>query len=227
MDFEGDPFVGQLSRQEPNETFGLIVCAFFHQPKPIHFTDFYQQLIQQLQTHLTDDEKQVFYLYPIANLHITIATLYSFKDPKPESPEKCLQYWKERFDQLKKTSKNRSIVLTLDSIQLSRAAGYFQFKDERNGIENLRKSIREICKPDDGQPLLTIPGIIHTSFLRFIKKPQDPGKFEDKFHRICQEIFAKIKDISFDIDEVCLALESQPYMHIPCDKDHILDIMKV
>jgi hypothetical protein len=226
MDFEVDPIIEQISRNELNETFGLIICAIFHQPKPIQFADFYHQLIQQLKTNFTDDEKQAIYLYPIAHLHITISTLYNFKHPKPESPEKCLQHWKECFKRLKQTSKNQSIILTLDTINLSKAAGYFQFKDEINGFENIRQSIREICKPEDGQSAITMPNIVHTTFLRFAKKPQDPAKFEEKFHRICKEIFAKTSGILFEIDEICLAFEALPYMHIACDEFHVLDIMK-
>lgn len=226
MDFEADPLIGQIVRKETEETFGLIICALFHQHKPIHFVDFYHQFIQQIRQNFTEDEQQSIYLYPIDYLHITITTLYSFKHDPPQSSEKCLQYWKERFHQLKQTSKNRSIVLTLDSINLSKAAGYFLYKDEAGAMENLRQSIREICRPEKGQPELMIPSIVHTSFLRFVKKPEESNKFEEKFHRISREIFSKTKEILFEIDEICLALESRAYMHIPCDQDHVLDTMK-
>ncbi len=226
MDFETDALVEQLARNEKKETFGLIICGLFHQPKPRQFADFYHQLIQHLEASFTEDEKQSIYLYPIAHLHITIATLFSFKHPCPASPDKCLQHWKDCFIQLKRSSRNKSIILTLDAIQLSKAAGYFLFKDETKIITNLRQSIREICVPEEGQPALQIPEIIHTTFIRFIKKLEEPGKFEEKFHRICGELLGK-KEISLDIDEVCLALESYPYMHIECDEAHVLDSMKI
>jgi hypothetical protein len=226
MDFEIDPLIEEISCNKKKETFGLIICALFHQSKPISFANFYHELIQELQNNFTDDEKQSIYIYPIAHLHITISTLFNFKDPWPESPEKCLQYWKECFIKLKQTSKNQSIVLTCDTIRLSKAAGYFQFKDKNNGIENLRQSIRDICIPEEGQPSLIIPNIIHTTFVRFIKKPNDPIKFEEKFHRICKEMLKKINEIRLEVDEVCLAFEAHPYMHIECDEFHILDIMK-
>jgi hypothetical protein len=226
MNFEIDPLIEQISRKEAKETFGLIICALFHQPKPAQFADFYHELIHQLQTNFNDDEKQSIYLYPIAHLHITITTLFSFKHAWPESPEKCLKYWKECFTKLKQTSKKNSIILTLDSICLSSAAGYFQYNDENNGIENIRQSIRNICVPEDHQPSLHIPNIVHTSFVRFIKKPNDPIGFEEKFHRICKELFDKRKEIRFEIDEVCLAFESRPYMHIESDEFHVLDVMK-
>ena len=226
MDFEADSHVQDIARNEKKETFGLIICALFHQPKPIYFVDFYNQLIEQLQNNLNDDEKQSAYLYPIAHLHITITTLYNFKHAWPESPEKCLKYWKECFNKLKQTSNKKSIIVTLNAIHLSKAAGYFQFTDENNGIDNLRQSIRDVCIPQGGQAPLHVPSIVHTSFVRFIKKPNDPIKFEEKFHRICKEVLAKTNEIRFEIDEVCLAFESFPYMHIDCDDLHVLDIMK-
>jgi hypothetical protein len=137
-----------------------------------------------------------------------------------------LKYWKACFNQLKQTSKNKSIVLTVDTISLSKAAGYFCFNDEDNRIENLRQSIRDICVPEPGQSSIHVPNIVHTSFLRFIKKPKDPKKFEEKFHRICEELLEKTKKISFEIDEICLAFETRPYMHIDCDEFHVLDIIK-
>lgn len=226
MDFEADPLIQEIARNEKRETFGLIICALFHQPKPINFADFYGKLIEQLQTNFNDDEKQSVYLYPLAHLHITITTLYNFKDEPPASSEKCLKYWKERFTKLKETSKNKSIMLTLDSIKLSKAAGYFQFKDDNDAVGQIRKSIRDICVPEATEPSLNIPNIVHTSFLRFTKKLNDPGQLEEKFHRICREIFEKTNEIRFDIDEICLAFEARPYMHIDCDQYHILDIMK-
>ncbi|UJR36707.1 hypothetical protein I4U23_029424 [Adineta vaga] len=226
MDFETDVLIEQIVRKEPQETFGLIICALFHQPKPIRFADFYHKLIQELYNNFTDDEKQSIYLYPLAYLHITITTLYNFKHPWPESPEKCLQYWKECFKNLKQTSKNKSICLTLDTIQLSKAAGFFYYKDEHHAMENLRQTIQNICIPENGQPALHIPNIVHTSFLRFVKKLNDPVQFEKKFHRICKEIFEQTGEIRLEIEEICLAFESQPYMHIDCDESHVLDIMK-
>jgi hypothetical protein len=226
MDFEVDPLIEQLARKEKKETFGLIICALFHQPKPIQFADFYHQLIDQLQTSFNENEKQSVYLYPIAHLHITISTLYNFKHEWPQSPEKCLKYWKERFTKLKQIPKKSSVILTLDAIHLSKAAGYFQFKDENNGIENIRQSIRETCIPEDGQSSLHVPSIVHTSFARFIKIPNNPKQCEETFHRICQQMLEKTSEIRFEIDEICLAYEARPYMHIDCDEFHVLDIMK-
>ena len=226
MDFEADALIAQAARKESPDTFGIITCALFHQPKPALFVDFYRKLTEELYNSFTDDEKQSVYLYPIAYLHITISTFYNFKHSKPQFPERCLEYWKERFTQLKQTSKNKPIRLSLEAIQLSKAAGFFLYKDEQHAVDDLRQSIRTICVPEEGQPPLHVPNIVHTSFLRFIKKPVDPGQFEEKFHRICKKSFEQIGEFFLEFDEVCLAFESQPYMHIECDESHILDVMK-
>lgn len=226
MDFEADASIERITRKQFDETFGIIVCALFHQPKPTHFANFYHELIQQLQNSFTDEEKHAVYLYPLAHLHVTIATLYNFKHPPPAAPDRCLQYWKERFAKLKEHSQNKPIRLQLDAIQLSKAAGYFQFKDENAAVIDLRRSIVETCVPEEGQAPLHVPNIVHTSFLRFAHKPAEPALFEEKFRRVCREVLAKTGEICLDVDEICLALESRCYMHIDCDESHILDTMK-
>ena len=67
----------------------------------------------------------------------------------------------------------KSFVLTLDSIQLSKAAGYIHFKDEHHGIYKLRQAIQATCIPEDGQPSLHVPNIVHMTFVRFIKTLDD------------------------------------------------------
>ena len=226
MDFEADALIDRIVRKQVDETFGLIICALFHQPKPTRFADFYHKLIRQLQNSFTEDELQAVYLYPIAHLHITISTLYNFKHPPPAAPEQCLQHWKDCFAKLKQRSQNKPILLQLDAIQLSKAAGFLQFRDELDAVGSLRRSIVEICVPEDGQPPLHLPNIVHTSFLRFVRKPAEPALFEEKFHRVCRQVLEKAGDIRLEFDEICLALESRSYMHIDCDESHVLDVMK-
>ena len=226
MDFEADPLIEQISRREKKDTFGLIVCALFHQPKPVAFAEFYHRLVDQLRSTFTADEKQAVYIYPIAHLHITIATLHSFKNAWPPSAEISLAYWKERFTRLKNAPHQGSFSLTLNTIELSPAAGYFQFQDHSNGMGLLRRAIEEHCQPEMGEPKLHVPNIVHSSFLRFVKKLSQPAQFEEKFVRICKEVLANAADIRLDIKEVCLAYESHPYMHIDCDEAHVLDILK-
>lgn len=223
---EPDPFVCELARGEKRETFGLIVCALFHQAKPIGFAQFYHRLIERFHQELTDDEQKAIYLYPIDYLHITVTTFVNFKYPKPESPQLVLNYWKDAFEQLKKTSRHRTIHLVLETIELSNAAGFFQYRDDNKGIEYLRQSIKEHCQPENEQTKLHVPNIIHTTFLRFVQPLADPQAFHEKFHRISHQLIEQTPLVSFDIDEVCLALESHPYMHIASDQSHVLDTMK-
>lgn len=225
MDFETDPLIEQLARGEKKDTFGFIICALFHRPKPIAFAEFYQRLTDRLRSALTDEETQTIYIYPIAYLHITIATLHSFKNAWPQSPENSVTYWKERFQRLKNTARQGSFSLTLNTIELSAAAGYFQFQDPSNGMGVFRRAIEEHCQPEPNGAKLHVPNIVHTSFLRFVKKLAQPAQFAEKFHRICKEVFADSAEIRLEIDQACLAYESHPYMHIDCDDAHVLDIL--
>ena len=226
MNFQEDSLIDELSKNHRRETFGLIICAFFHQPKPIPFVDLYRQLIDQLENSFNSDERQCCYLYPISYLHITISTLYSFKHPPPASPEKFFDQAKEFFARFKQNSRQQSIHLTIDAIDLSEAAGYFHFKDEANRFASIRQSIKQLWQPDEAKEKLNLPNIVHSTFLRFTRKLNDPQTFQEKFQRISQQIFQQSKEIFLDIDEICLAFESHPYMHIPCDESTILDVMK-
>jgi hypothetical protein len=227
MDFEIDPLIEQLSRQEKKKTFGMIICALFHQPKPISFAELYSRLTNQFNLCLTDDEKHAVYIYPIAHLHITIAVLHSFKHAWPQSPEQCLMDGKKSFEKLKEIFQQKSIVLVLDKIELSPAAGYFQFQDVTNGIESLRQSIGQAYLSQSEQSKIQMPNIVHSTFLRFARKVDNPILFEEKFHRICNEILVSTPRIRIDIDEICLAFEAHPYMHIECNESHVLDTFHV
>lgn len=225
MEFKADHWIQELSNNKRRDVFGLIICAIFHQPKPMEFQNFYRRLIDRFEKSFNDDEKLSVYLYPIDYLHITVSTLVSFLTTTVESPEKSLEYWKNSFKQLKTNSRQQKITLKIEKIELSSAAGFFQFKDETNGIEWLRTKIRDCCLPEDSFGKLHIPNIVHTTFLRFIKQPEDSERFLQKFSQISDEFLTQTNTIVFDIDEVCLALESHPYMHIERDHTHVLDIM--
>lgn len=86
---------------------------------------------------------------------------------------------------------------------------------------------------------MRIPGIIHSTFLRFSRIPQTPGgEVQEKFR---SKILGKIGSKFFGTGDkngngnenentpfllqantMRLVLESTPYMHIPNDDEHVL-----
>lgn len=80
---------------------------------------------------------------------------------------------------------------------------------------------------------LIIPNIIHSTFLRFGSKPQTNGKvIQDKFQSLLHENHNMTKVFlnnnnnnrsGICIDGVKLVVENRAYMHIPFDKDHVLE----
>ncbi|OEU20156.1 hypothetical protein FRACYDRAFT_260248 [Fragilariopsis cylindrus CCMP1102] len=65
-------------------------------------------------------------------------------------------------------------------------------------------------------PPITIPGIIHSTFLRFSRIPKTCGKIIQE--RFQSEVIPNLH-VSNTVNLVC---ESTPYMHIPADDQHII-----
>ena len=229
MNFFVDPVIQQLTHSDIDkvQAYGLAICALFHQPKPLLFADFYHRFISRFQAALDVDEQRAVYFYPIDYLHISIALLINFKKSQSPSPDDCLAYWQRCFAAVKTEHHRKPIVLSMDAIRLSSAAAYFEFCDELGEMKRLRESIQRLCVAEQGtgsEPIF-IPNIIHISFLRFKDTVTDAAKFEQAFHRVVQEMIAdtNLSSIHFAIDEVALVLETHPYLHNPCDDEHVLD----
>jgi hypothetical protein len=229
MNFFVDPFVQQLARSDADkiQAYGLAICALFHQPKPLIFTDFYHRLVSRFHAALDADEQRAVYFYPIDYIHITIALLINFKRPQSPSPDDCRAYWQQCFTAAKAEHRRKPIVLSMDAIRLSPTAAYFEFCDELGEMKRLRESIQRLCVAKQGvvSAPIFIPNIIHISFLRFKDTVTDAAKFERTFHRVVKEMMAEtnLNSIRFTIDEISLAFETRPYLHNPCDAEHLLD----
>ena len=51
--------------------------------------------------------------------------------------------------------------------------------------------------------------------------------FVDKFQQIASQMMKEeaTRSLQIDIDEICLAIESSPYMHMASDGEDVLDTM--
>ncbi|CAF0776393.1 unnamed protein product [Didymodactylos carnosus] len=232
MNFQTDPYIEKLAVNEKEETFGLIICALFHAPQPRTLDLFYNRLFHEFNSVLDDDEKQSIYLYPNYALHITIATLINFKTmtglKNEEERKSMIDHWSDKSKLMKaRMSQIKSFYIEINSIQLSPAAGYIQYSDASdNQIQQLRDYIKQTCIIDNDNEQLSsrvhIPDIIHTTFLRF---KQNTIKNSQTFIEKFQTINNRLKEqpiITIEIDEICIACETHPYMHIPNDSDHVL-----
>ena len=169
-EFEIDPLIVELAQGKRRSTYGIMVCGLFHKPKVPSLALFYTKLVANFEAALNEKEKQSVYICPMEYLHITIVDLHNFKTPSPSSIPTSLLHWKQRFLELKNKWKDikTPILLSIDEIRLSSAAGFIQFKHDAaaGGIDLIRSTLKEICRPDK-DAVLYIPNIVHMTFLRF------------------------------------------------------------
>lgn len=153
------------------------------------------------------------YVYPLAQTHITVLTAINFKseiDPSQsrmslieEAAERLLAFLNSVATSL------RPIVITVGTPVLSGRAGYLPIQNPSGEIEWIRRAALQFCR-ELGEPLARVqaPTIIHSTFLRFRRPPVDAEGFLYAFRRIAQEVVFG----SATLDEILVALETQPYM---------------
>ncbi len=124
----------------------------------------------------------------------------------------------------------------VDRAQIGEKAGILLWRDcyciENNGrgsFELIRNILREEYEKSlfdipKGKKLI-IPGIIHSTFLRFGGKPHTNGQLiQDRFQSLMND--SKLKEIFEDgivIESMKLVVEKRAYMHVPCDKHHVFE----
>ncbi|VEU43120.1 unnamed protein product [Pseudo-nitzschia multistriata] len=148
--------------------------------------------------------------------------------------------------------------LVVESAQIGKKAGILLWRDLSGGIEAARACLREAAAaaeqgaaPANGnanantnknsnsntttKAYPTIPGIVHSTVLRFSRVPATPGEtVQERFRsgvlqRLGTDLFAAGSAIASDT--VRLADETTPYMHFAPDEDHglrhVLDRAKI
>lgn len=102
--------------------------------------------------------------------------------------------------------------------RLSRAAGLFWVENPTGHVAALRAcATRAAERVAARMPSLppsalgfSVPGIIHSTFLRFHAGPPPAAEFAAAFEAVAD----LWRDVEVDAESVCLALEQHPYMHV-------------
>lgn len=185
------------------------------------------------------------YLYPYEKLHITIATLISNNDysklqhgdsvDQSSQEEKIIEVWKKILKRASDSSKwprKAPFQLQVESAQIGSRAGILLWKDLSGSVEAVRQCIREACIDEAktfqdanlSPTTLSVPGIIHSTFLRFYQTPVSDGSdVQDKFQSM---VLPKLHNFfppnpPREVRVMRYVCERTPYMHIPNDDDHV------
>lgn len=205
-----------LSGEPDVPTFGLnLACAW---PFPEAWRAGYERLAQRLGA-LGD----WLYVYPLANTHVTLVTLVSFARhirPIPETVHSLEARVPEIIAALSPLLAGdsrdglKSFQLQPEPPVLARGAGILPLVNPDGEVQRLRASVRDLLQRN--APLhrelvergLNVPGIVHSSILRF---RQPPPKLE-QFLAAFDEIAAEVKFPPMDAGEILLTTETKPYM---------------
>ncbi len=197
-------------------TFGLnLACVW---PFPEAWRVGYELMAQRLGA-LGD----WLYVYPFAHTHVTLVTLVSFARhirPTPETVHSLEARMPEIIAALSpllaEGSRDglKSFQLRPDAPVLARGAGILPLVNPDGEVRELRTRVRDLLQRNAplhrelGERGLNVPGIIHSTILRFRQPPPELEQFVATF----DEIAAEIEFPPMDVGEILLTTETKPYM---------------
>ena len=231
-EFRGDELISSVAHGHPVETWGPVVIVNWA-PKFVNSEYNFQQAYEDFIQHLRSNHPSVTeycYFYPHATLHTTIATIVPStfgkdkvnEEDKGHIEEKSTQFVEERIS-------SAPFQLKISDIQLSKDAGILRYEDN-DMINNIRKTVSNLPQflSLDRSTLTDytkIPSIVHSTFMRFIKVPDDPDLFLDRWNKSIQE-FREKGSLLFQqqtlIDGCYLVNELIPYMQSSHSSPHLL-----
>ena len=228
--FAVDPYI-QLLTQQNGDQFGIVLVANW--PPSQSTTQPYKIFLEKVHSCFEPEDLRgnppAAYFYPPEHLHITIATFTPFTTSKPDDIQKysecCTRVMKQSFE--KPDWPNAAFSVEIDRMQIGEKAGIILWRDDGQ-FAAMRKILQEEFDNNfnldpsafDNRRVI-IPPIIHSTFLRFGRTVRSDGEVvQAKFKEICseaKELFGKV-----EVKSMKLVIERVPYMHIPCDENHVL-----
>jgi hypothetical protein len=160
------------------------------------------------------------YVYPLWETHVTLITFLSFsrhRQPTPEQLEEMRSLFRSIREMLNYVFDNEQIhpfEIELGPPALSRKAGILPVANPSGEIPRIRRRAGQML---EGRPALrdrlargglNVPGIMHSTILRFKRAPQDARRFLAGFDAVA----AAARPFSFRVDELYLTAETKPYM---------------
>jgi hypothetical protein len=248
--FQADPMVQALFSKE-DDYFGLVLVAGW--PPNLEVLDPpYQEFLKVVRQcfskeedgaadddsssdEAADDGTSAYYLYPTRYLHVTVATLYP---TQKRSAGVDYDQLKAQYTELVQAAAKRPkwpttpLQFQIHSTQLGSKAGILLWTERTGGLQRMRDCLRQQeAASSSVVQIHSIPGIVHSTFLRFAQVPSTPSGsvIQQRFQSL---VVPKIKGIFSNTDTtattivasttVKLVCATTPYMHIPNDDQHVL-----
>ena len=236
-EFEADPVVSDLISDNRPQYFGLVVVTGW--PPTPKMVSSYRTFIENIRQCFDDDDLigdyPSVYLYDSAHLHVTVASLHPVRvrsiGAEPSTHYEALEKsWRHLVESASRRPEwpTSPLEFEIDSCQIGRKAGIMLWKESTGGLAKIRSCLASEASEKNHStesPLKihSIPGIIHSTFLRFNRIPSSNGELVQS--RLQSKVLPALHDtfsgrvIYSDVKLVC---ERIPYMHIPNDKRHVI-----
>ncbi len=157
------------------------------------------------------------YVYPECETHVTILTFANFSLHHRPDPTRLVQL-QSLLDPvralLRPLLNGPAFELILGPPVLTRKAAILPISDASGAIPRIRESVTATLAADKGlhselmRAGLNVPGIIHSTIMRFKSQPRDLPRFLADFDQVA----ATAKPFPLAIDELLLTTETKPYM---------------
>lgn len=219
-----DPLAVELAEGKRRQAFGIVLTSLWR-TTPQAFQDQYTAFRQKL---LDDPEIGPYvYVYPYYALHCTVASLSKFTTG-PLSSEAGFalravyeRHWRESLDaafHTCSTMPTRPFSLVFKKPSVDASAGIIMLEDATGHMANLRDCIRQAAANESlpanniklTKDTFHIPGIVHSSFMRFRRKPPSFRRFRERFAAVA----ASWVPVEVQLRQFSMTREIRPYMHV-------------
>jgi hypothetical protein len=199
-----------LATEPDAPVFGFnLACAW---PFPAPAARFYKPIAERLAAL-----GPAVYVYPAWQTHVTIVTFINFSlhrrmEPQPLAALQSLIHPVREL--IRPLLAGLAFELVLGAPVLTRKAAILPIADPTGAMTRLRQSIRAALEGDPalyGELVhggLNVPGIVHSTIMRFKSEPASLAKFLADFDAVA----ADIEPCPLAIDELLLTTETKPYM---------------
>lgn len=182
------------------------------------------------------------YFYPPEALHVTAATMVRpgpISLVPPDARHNLAEAWTSAVEAATKSPSwpDRPLELVVDSSQIGKKAGIILWKETTGGMDSIRECLRTafeeskrtvfeelgLLSRDEAVPVnLSVPSIVHSTFLRYYSEPTTPGEAVQQ--RFRDTVLPKLSDFfprPIEVPVTKLVCERTPYMHIPHDRETV------
>jgi hypothetical protein len=194
----------------------------------------------------TERQQPYYYLYPVQALHVTVATFVRLQtmdslclESKQAANDSSrldsycqaqVDLWQvvwQRAIALPQWPSSTLLELRVQSVRFSAAAGILLWQETSGNLAQMRTCLQtayNATKQEMGTQLdwdttsFSIPGIIHSTFLRYPSwvPRQSLSELQERLQSVV------FPSVTISTSDLLLVWERQPYMHVPANPRHVL-----